>query len=208
METVLEATLNGTKLSPPLHPYYPLEVEIAGYIANEYSVIQLLLAFGTGCAAILFVTYIAAKRIRSQIPTSELLILMWFVLSKLGRCLQCFPANPVQADASTSSSKVYSQPAPNYTEVRPDTQPGYYAYNFRAMGGRQDLFGQLWKEYAYSDSRYLTQNAFVMCMESITAVRWPALHKRTCMLTETPMTDLLGPSILDRCAHDHHGAPT
>ncbi|EON62162.1 hypothetical protein W97_01381 [Coniosporium apollinis CBS 100218] len=141
METVLEATLNGTKSSPPLHPYYPLEVEIAGYIANEYSVIQLLLAFGSGCAAILSVTYVAAKRIRSQIPTSELLTLMWFVLSG---CIHFF-------------------------------FEGYYAYNFKAMGGRQDLFGQLWKEYAYSDSRYLTQNAFVMCMESITAICWGPL---------------------------------
>jgi hypothetical protein len=48
---------------------------------------------------------------------------------------------------------------------------GYFAYNFSRMGGMQDLFGQLWKEYALSDSRYLTQDAFVLCMESITAVR-------------------------------------
>jgi cholestenol delta-isomerase len=47
---------------------------------------------------------------------------------------------------------------------------GYFAYNFRRMGGMQDLFGQLWKEYSLSDSRYLTQDAFVLCMESITAV--------------------------------------
>jgi hypothetical protein len=47
---------------------------------------------------------------------------------------------------------------------------GYFAYNFRAMGGRQDIFGQLWKEYSKSDSRYLTQDAFVLCMETITAV--------------------------------------
>lgn len=33
------------------------------------------------------------------------------------------------------------------------------------------MFGQLWKEYALSDSRYLTQDPFVLCMESITAVR-------------------------------------
>lgn len=40
------------------------------------------------------------------------------------------------------------------------------------MGKMQDLFGQLWKEYSLSDSRYLTQdNAFVLCMETITAVR-------------------------------------
>lgn len=48
---------------------------------------------------------------------------------------------------------------------------GYFAYNFRRMGGMQDLFGQLWKEYSLSDSRYLTQDAFVLCMETITAVR-------------------------------------
>jgi hypothetical protein len=48
---------------------------------------------------------------------------------------------------------------------------GYFAYNFRRMGSMQDLFGQLWKEYSLSDSRYLTQDAFVLCMESITAVR-------------------------------------
>ncbi len=38
------------------------------------------------------------------------------------------------------------------------------------MGPAQDLFGQMWKEYAYSDSRYLTSDAFVLCMETITAV--------------------------------------
>lgn len=39
------------------------------------------------------------------------------------------------------------------------------------MGGATDLFGQLWKEYALSDSRYLTSDPFVLCMETITAVR-------------------------------------
>ncbi|KAJ4360127.1 uncharacterized protein N0V89_000687 [Didymosphaeria variabile] len=36
---------------------------------------------------------------------------------------------------------------------------GYYAYNFRTIGGHQDLFGQLWKEYSLSDSRYLTADS-------------------------------------------------
>jgi len=53
-----------------------------------------------------------------------------------------------------------------------DKCAGYYAYNFRSIGGLQTLFGQLWKEYALSDSRYLTQDPFVLCMESITAVGW------------------------------------
>jgi cholestenol delta-isomerase len=47
---------------------------------------------------------------------------------------------------------------------------GYFAYNYSRMGSMQDLFGQLWKEYSLSDSRYLTQDAFVLCMETVTAV--------------------------------------
>ena len=47
---------------------------------------------------------------------------------------------------------------------------GYFAYNHTNMGGLQTFFGQLWKEYALSDSRYLTGNVFVFCVEAITAV--------------------------------------
>ena len=38
------------------------------------------------------------------------------------------------------------------------------------MGQANDVFGQLWKEYAHSDSRYLTSDPFVLCMETVTAV--------------------------------------
>lgn len=47
---------------------------------------------------------------------------------------------------------------------------GYFAVNHANMGGLQTFFGQLWKEYALSDSRYLTQNVFVFCVEAMTAV--------------------------------------
>lgn len=43
------------------------------------------------------------------------------------------------------------------------------------MGSRTHLFGQLWREYSLSDSRYLTQDSFVTCMETITAVFWGPL---------------------------------
>lgn len=49
---------------------------------------------------------------------------------------------------------------------------GYYAVNFATLGSKQTLIGQMWKEYAFSDSRYLTRNSFVLCMETITAVLW------------------------------------
>lgn len=38
------------------------------------------------------------------------------------------------------------------------------------MGPAQDIFGQLWKEYAKSDSRYLVSDSFVVSIETITVV--------------------------------------
>lgn len=52
---------------------------------------------------------------------------------------------------------------------------GYFALNHARMGGMQDFFGQLWKEYALSDSRYLTSDPFVLCMETVTAVSLESL---------------------------------
>ena len=42
------------------------------------------------------------------------------------------------------------------------------------MASAQDFFGQLWKEYALSDSRYMTSDTLVLCMETITVVSAPA----------------------------------
>ena len=43
------------------------------------------------------------------------------------------------------------------------------------MPGHNDLFGQLWKEYSLSDSRYLTRDPFAVCMETVTAIFWGPL---------------------------------
>jgi cholestenol delta-isomerase len=79
---------------------------------------------------------------------------------------------------------------------------GYFAYNFRTMGGMQDIFGQLWKEYSLSDSRYLTQDAFVLCMETITAVSFPIPRNPTHALITSEWIGLLGPIVVfDCCLH-------
>ncbi|KAL4909812.1 hypothetical protein BDW74DRAFT_44305 [Aspergillus multicolor] len=52
---------------------------------------------------------------------------------------------------------------------------GYFMINHSRMGPAQDFFGQLWKEYALSDSRYLTSDTLVLCMETITVVLWGPL---------------------------------
>ncbi|EFQ33940.1 emopamil binding protein [Colletotrichum graminicola] len=52
---------------------------------------------------------------------------------------------------------------------------GYFSYNQADMPTSLHIFGQLWKEYSLSDSRYLTQDSFIVCMETITAVFWGPL---------------------------------
>lgn len=75
------ATANGT-LSHPPHPYYPIDVEIIGYLANEYSVLTLLACFAAGCAGILGTALAIVTHVRPSISTADKLAVLWFVLSK------------------------------------------------------------------------------------------------------------------------------
>jgi len=52
---------------------------------------------------------------------------------------------------------------------------GYFVLHHTQMAPSQTFFGQLWKEYSMSDSRYLTSDPFVLCMETITSVCWGPL---------------------------------
>ncbi|OKL55933.1 hypothetical protein UA08_08590 [Talaromyces atroroseus] len=52
---------------------------------------------------------------------------------------------------------------------------GYFVTHHDRMGPAQDVLGQLWKEYAKSDSRYLASDSFVVSIETITVVLWGPL---------------------------------
>jgi hypothetical protein len=45
----------------------------------------------------------------------------------------------------------------------------FVAYHGR-IAGMQNLFARLWKEYALSDSRYLTHDPFILSIEALTVV--------------------------------------
>lgn len=47
---------------------------------------------------------------------------------------------------------------------------GYFVMNHDRMASSQDVLAQLWKEYALSDSRYLTEDTLVLCLETMTVV--------------------------------------
>jgi len=124
-----------------IHPYYPTEIKILNFVANDRGVVELLTIFAIGCTAILGLAWFLASSFAPRLRTADKWIALWF-------CLCGF---------------IHS-----FFE-------GYFAYNHTRMGGMQDIFGQLWKEYSLSDSRYLTSDPFVLCMETITAACWGPL---------------------------------
>jgi cholestenol delta-isomerase len=72
--------LNNTAIID--HPYYPLEVEITSYLANEWSVPTLLGLFAGLWAVILLVTSQVVSRVHKHLPLTEKAAIWWFVLCK------------------------------------------------------------------------------------------------------------------------------
>ncbi|KAK7751642.1 hypothetical protein SLS62_006468 [Diatrype stigma] len=54
------------------------------------------------------------------------------------------------------------------------------------LSSSQSLFAQLWKEYALSDSRYLTSDYFMLSVESITVLFWGPLCFLCALTTALP----------------------
>lgn len=76
--------LNATMITN--HPYYPLEVEIASYLANEWSVPILLSLFAGLCALILFGTVWMVNRSHKKLPAREKAAIWWLVLCASPDC--------------------------------------------------------------------------------------------------------------------------
>ncbi|KAK4504704.1 hypothetical protein PRZ48_002666 [Zasmidium cellare] len=140
VDIIASGNLNGTQQQQLVNynPYYPIGSYIEGYAANEWSVPALLGVFFGACTLLLPTTYILAKRLQPTLNKTELITILWFVLS--------------------GSIHIFFE--------------GYYAYNYDTLGSKQTLIGQMWKEYAFSDSRYLTKNSFVLSVETVTVVCW------------------------------------
>ncbi|KAJ3236884.1 hypothetical protein HDU81_010249 [Chytriomyces hyalinus] len=52
---------------------------------------------------------------------------------------------------------------------------GYFAWTNKTIAGDQTVLSAVWKEYAMSDSRYMSSDSFVVVMEGITAACWGPL---------------------------------
>jgi hypothetical protein len=97
--TAMDSPMN---LSTPLmvtdHHYYPLEVEIANYLANEWSVPVLLGIFAAVCASIVIGTVVVVDRAHPNLPKVEKAAIWWFVI-----CEFCSAFAGASAGASAST---------------------------------------------------------------------------------------------------------
>ena len=71
--------LNATHLP---HPFYPIEANIVGYLANQWSVATLLGLFASGWVVILGTTLALVQRHNPKLRSMEKATILWFVLSK------------------------------------------------------------------------------------------------------------------------------
>lgn len=89
---VMDAFINATL---PPHPFYPVEANIVGYLANEATVPQLLGAFGAGCVVVLGITLALVKGHNPNLPAKEKAAVLWNVLSRLAKTCR---GKPLYAD--------------------------------------------------------------------------------------------------------------
>ncbi|KAJ8121913.1 hypothetical protein ONZ43_g1756 [Nemania bipapillata] len=146
--------MNGIP-NTPLHPYYPLGVAIPGYVAKTLTTQEILAIFTATCLGILIPTWLYIRHIRRDLPSSEVLTALWFVLC-------------------------------GFIHLGLE---GYFAFNAHDIASHSTILGELWKEYSFSDSRYLTADSFVVCMETITAVFWGPLSFlcASCIVADHPL---------------------
>ena len=79
----LNSMAKGTAKVP--HPFYPLEANIVGYLANDWTYVELLTSFAAGWVVILGTTQLVVRRFNPNLSLWERAIICWFIL-----CMSCY----------------------------------------------------------------------------------------------------------------------
>ncbi|GAB1320433.1 hypothetical protein MFIFM68171_10643 [Madurella fahalii] len=66
---------------------------------------------------------------------------------------------------------------------------GYFVLHHASIPASQSIFSQAWKEYSLSDSRYLTSDPFMLCIEMLTTLIWGPLSFLTALLIATSASE-------------------
>ena len=137
----------------PPHPFYPLELQLVGYLPNDWDIPTLVATFFAGWAVVLGVTDVVAGRLNPDLRGWNRALVLWFVLC-VSSSSRCQAGGWLMGDLAGTIHFWFE---------------GYFALNHARMVTMSDFFGQLWKEYALADSRYMSSDSFTLCMETITA---------------------------------------
>lgn len=140
------------------HPYYPSGLILSGsdFTRNTSSVLSLISSFALIWALILGSTLLFIRRVNPLLTISDQCLVLWFTL-----CTS--PQKPMSHKMKINLMYKTAGCIHVFFE-------GYFMFNHSRMASMSDFFGQLWKEYALSDSRYMVSDPFVLVMESYTCV--------------------------------------
>lgn len=138
-------TTTTTNATSQQHPYYPLNALIPHYRPNTTSVPTLLLIFFASCTLLLFFCYFFATT-RIYAASSLPLLRQQEEESKQKNDLKSRETALSGGELSTLMWFVLSGTIHVVFE-------GYYVRFYEELAGKEGVLGEMWKEYAFSDSR-------------------------------------------------------
>jgi cholestenol delta-isomerase len=159
--------------SPQGHPYFPQDAIIPGYAPNTTPLLNILAAFGGIIGVFVLGSVTLATWYSPALKRADQLTVAWFALCAF-RFLS-WGSFPLRAPLF-STLHLTDQRLGGFLHLFFE---GYFVLNHAIIPSSQSLFAQLWKEYALSDSRYLTSDPFMLCIESLTVV---------CLLPHRPLS--------------------
>ena len=78
----MESVSNIANSMPSTHPFYPPELKVAGYVANDWDVPTLLVVFALCWVVVLGTTSVVVGKVNPDLRGWDRALVLWFVLSK------------------------------------------------------------------------------------------------------------------------------
>ncbi|KAL7752048.1 hypothetical protein RI367_002577 [Sorochytrium milnesiophthora] len=143
----MASPIRARKLSA--HPYYPQNLDIPHYAPNELGDMAVLGSFAAVCGAVTVLAFAmsgVSKRGAASVRQSRMTFAQRLLFT------WCILSGAIHIAIE-----------------------GYFVVFWKTLPSLQTPVGQVWKEYAKADSRYLYGEACVWIIEAITAFAWGPL---------------------------------
>lgn len=144
-----QPAITTTNATSQQHPYYPLNALIPHYRPNTTSVPTLLLIFFASCTLLLFFCYFfATTRIRYAAAASSLPL-----RQEKSNESTTMRVRMRETDMGLSGGELSTLMWFVLSGTIHVVFEGYYVRFYEELAGKEGVLGEMWKEYAFSDSR-------------------------------------------------------